>query len=138
MLQKVIAAFIAPVIVFIWYSAYTLVTYQGFVFDGILNLSDHLFSTIFIVYIYALPAYLFIAAPISLFIEYCNKGIRWMNYCLAGIVGGFIVLLVYPGNNIDEFRFTTGFVISYMLMGFSFYISLRWVEIKDKKLQKGK
>jgi hypothetical protein len=128
---KVIAAFLAPFVLSLFFGLYNLVnlmiTYNGsltFSIDGLL-----------FVYIYALPAYLFIAVPASIAIEYINKGIRWVNYTLAGLIGGLIVVFLNT-NSTQGFVFPVEYAVVYMIAGFSFYVTLKLLEMLEDKLQR--
>jgi|SRR5690625_309881 len=128
---KIFAAFLAPVVLTIYFILYHLfrmiLVHQfslSFSFDGF-----------FFVYIYAFPAYLLIAVPVSMVIERINKGIRWINYTLAGLLGGLIVVFINAVNSSQGFVFTMGWAIMYMTAGFSFYIALRILEKIDDRLQ---
>ena len=128
---KVIATFLAPFVLSLFIGIYNIfnliITHNGsltFSIDGFL-----------IVYIFALPAYLFIAVPASIAIEYINKGTRWVNYTLAGLIGGVIVVFLNTVNSTQDFVFPVEYAIAYMIAGFSFYVTLKILEVLEHKLQ---
>lgn len=127
---KVIAAFLAPFVLSLFFGIYNIfnfiITNNGsltFSIDGFL-----------FVYIFALPAYLFIAVPTSIAIEFFDKGIRWVNYTLAGLLGGVIVVFLNTDNTRD-FVYPVEVALEYMITGFSFYVTLKILEMLDHKLQ---
>jgi hypothetical protein len=130
-LLKVIAAFLAPFILSIFLILYQLiriiVTLDG---SASLHLSGFLF-----VYIYALPAYLLLGVPASILIERLNKGIRWVNYALAGALGGIVVVFLNAINHSIAFVYSLESIFFYMLAGFAFYVTLKLLEILEQKKQ---
>ncbi|MBM7631076.1 hypothetical protein [Geomicrobium sediminis] len=76
--------------------------------------------------IYALPAYLLLAVPASFIIEHINKGIRWVNYSVAGVLGGLMIYFV--NNSPIDWE-----ILLYLLAGLSFYVSLKVLEISKRK-----
>jgi len=134
---KVIAAFLAPLVLSLFFILYNLLSML--LKNGSLNDSFYIsFEGFFVVYIFALPAYLFIAIPASLIIERINKGIRWLNYILAGVIGGGIVILINTVNSMQDFIYTIDSLLAYMAAGFSFYVTLVILEMLTQKFQSKK
>jgi len=127
---KVIAVFLAPLVLSLFFILYNLLSMP--LKNGSLNIS---FEGFFVVYIFALPAYLFIAIPASLIIEHMNKGIRWLNYILAGIIGGGIVIFINTMHSMQDFVYTLDSILAYMAAGFSFYVTLVISEMVEQKFQ---
>ncbi|KKE79455.1 hypothetical protein NSA56_18015 [Oceanobacillus caeni] len=127
---KVIAAFLAPFVLSFFFILYNLL--------GMILSNDPLtfsFGGFSFVYIFALPAFLFIAVPASFIIERVNKGVRWLNYILAGIIGGGIVIFINTVNSNQDFVYTPDAIVAYMLAGFSFYLTILILEILEQKFQ---
>jgi len=122
---KVFAAFLAPVILILFFTVYNLFSMMltnrfsiSFSFEGF-----------FFVYIVAFPVYLFIAVPVSIIIERIGRDIRWINYMLAGLIAGCILVFINSMDNSD------GFVITCIHDGRPFfYADLRLFELLDQKL----
>src|SRR5699024_807474 len=51
-----------------------------------------------LIYIYALPFYLIVAVPASVIIERINKGIRWVNYLVAGLLADIVIVMFNSKN----------------------------------------
>lgn len=121
---KFIAAFLAPFVLslfFILYNLFNLIFIHNrplsFSIDGFL-----------LVYIFALPAYLLIGVPASIIIERINKGIRWLNYSLAGVIGGLIVIFI---NSSQDYKTA----LAHSVAGFSFYCTPRILELIDRSIK---
>lgn len=78
-------------------------------------------------YIYSLPAYLLLAVPASFIIEHINKGIRWVNYSIAGGLGG--LMLLFFNNSPIEWENSL-----FLCAGLSFYVSLKVLEVTKRKI----
>src|SRR5699024_2730461 len=88
-----------------------------------------------LIYIYALPFYLIVAVPVSVIIERINKGIRWVNYLVAGLLTGIVIVLL----NTNDKSFEDGPLIEtifiYMMAGLVFYYVLKILEFNEQKQQ---
>lgn len=127
--MKFVAAFLAPIVLSLFFVIYNLVHFI-FIYNDLpsFSLDGFLF-----VYIYALPVYLLFGVPVSIIIEKINKGIRWLNYSLAGVVGGLIIVLI----NSTEINSTQDYMtaLAYSVAGFSYYCTLRVLELIESNLQ---
>lgn len=75
-----------------------------------------------------MPVYLLFGVPVSIMIEKINKGIRWLNYSLAGVVGGLIIMFI---NSTQDYMTA----LAYSVAGFSYYWTLRVLELIEGNLQ---
>lgn len=131
---KITASFFAPFVLSSFFLLYNVI------FDMIHNYSfKFVFEGIgfgfFIIYIFALPAYLFIGVPISLIIERINEGIQWINYSLAGIAGGLILVFIINKSSLQELDDILGAFFLWAAAGLSYYISLVILEKLVQKLR---
>ena len=130
-LLKVTAAFLAPFIFTLFFILYSII------FDVINGYSPN-FNVegvwFFIVYLYTLPAYLLIGVPISLIIERINKGIQWINYSLAGMVGGLIFSFIINNGSLPLDNIHVTFVV-WATAGLSYYVSLVTLKKLVQKLR---
>src|SRR5699024_11488244 len=92
-----------------------------------------IFEGLMLIDIYALPFYLIVAVPVSVIIERINKGIRWVNYLVAGLLTGIVIVLL----NTNDKSFEAGPVIEtifiYMKAGLVYYYILKILEISALK-----
>lgn len=120
-LLKITVAFLAPFIFTLFSILYSII------FDIINGYSPN-FNVkgvwFFIFYLYTLPAYLLIGVPISLIIERINKGIQWINYSLAGLVGGPIVAFIINNNGLHGIDDIPVAFLAWVTAGLSYYVSL--------------
>jgi len=79
------------------------------------------------VYIYALPFYLIVGILTAVIIERINKGIRWVNYSLAGMFVGILIISLNTTNKSIEVIFF------YMMAGLVFYLVLKILEFIEQK-----
>ncbi|MBN6205387.1 hypothetical protein JYK21_02895 [Ralstonia pickettii] len=129
---KIIAAFLAPFTLTLLFLLYNITVRMmngyslNFTFDGI---------GFFIIYMYALPVYLFIGIPISLIIERFHKGIKWINYSLGGIAGGLFLLFINRNSNLQDLEDT---LFLWLAAGLSYYASFALLEKPVQKLRNKK
>jgi|SRR5690625_286881 len=120
-LLKITVAFLAPFIFTLFSILYSII------FDIINGYSPN-FNVkgvwFFIFYLYTFPAYLLIGVPISLIIERINKGIQWINYSLAGLVGGPIVAFIINNNGLHGIDDIPVAFLAWVTAGLSYYVSL--------------
>lgn len=85
-----------------------------------------------LIYIYALPFYLIVAVPVSVIIERINKGIRWVNYLVAGLLTGIVIVLLNTNDNSFEAGPLIETIFIYMMAGLVFYYVLKILEFIDQ------
>src|SRR5699024_5963746 len=85
-----------------------------------------------LIYIYALPFYLSVAVPVSVIIERSNKGIRWVNYLVARLLTGIVIVLLNTNDNSCEAGPLIETIVIYMMAGRVFYDVLKILDFIDQ------
>ncbi|UJL46244.1 hypothetical protein KFZ58_18110 [Virgibacillus sp. NKC19-16] len=70
-------------------------------------------------------------------IERINKGIRWFNYILSGGIAGGTLVFINSVISREDFVFNIEWILACMIAGLSYYLALRFLEVKEQRLQEG-
>lgn len=131
LILKITVAFLAPFILSLFLILYDMIL-------GVINgySTNFNFEAVwfFVFYLYALTAFLIIGVPISLIIERINKGIQWINYSLAGMVGGLIFSFIINNGSLPLDNIHVTFVV-WATAGLSYYVSLVTLKKLVQKLR---
>src|SRR5699024_237458 len=132
---KFIAAFIAPLALTLFLMIYNVIT-MAFTKSVTMEFTiKSIGEGLLLIYIYALPFYLIVAVPVSVIIERINKGIRWGNYLVAGLLAGIVIVLLNSNNKSFEAAPLIETIFIYMMAGLAFYFVLKILEFIEQKQQ---
>src|SRR5699024_8888718 len=85
-----------------------------------------------LIYIYALPFYLIVEVPVSCIIGWINQWIRCVNYLVAGLLAGILIVLLNSNDKSFEAAPLIETIFIYMMAGLVFYYVLKILEFIDQ------
>ncbi|WP_163582390.1 hypothetical protein [Gracilibacillus saliphilus] len=123
-MKRILTSVIAPCILYFSFLAFDAITGSTLTYIT----GSSFLITFFIVYWYSFPFFLFIGIPASIIIDKVNKGVRWINYAIAGGIIGLImkIINIIDGNPI---LYDLGSFIVYPGSSVIFYLLLKSLEI---------
>src|SRR5699024_3190042 len=129
---KFIAAFIAPLALTLFLMIYNVIT-MAFTKSVTMEFTIKSIGVgLLLIYIYALSFYLIVAVAVSVIIERINKEIRWINYLVAGLLAGIVIVLLNSNNKSFEAAPLIETIFIYMMVGLFFYYVLKILEFIDQ------
>ncbi|RCW63949.1 hypothetical protein [Saliterribacillus persicus] len=123
-MKRILTTVIAPCILYFSFLAFDTISGSSFTFFP----ESPFFIKLLIVYLYSFPFFLFIGIPTSIIIDKINKGVRWVNYAIAG---GIVGLIMKIKNIIDGYPILYDLDVFIIFPGASiiFYLLLKSLEI---------
>ncbi|WP_018931395.1 hypothetical protein [Gracilibacillus lacisalsi] len=123
-MKRIITSVIAPCILYFSFLAFDKITGSTLTYIT----GSSFLITFFIVYWYSFPFFLLIGIPASIIIDKINRGVRWVNYAIAGGIVGLIMKII---NIIEGYPilYDLGTFIVYPGASIIFYLLLKSLEI---------
>src|SRR5699024_12804776 len=126
-----IAAFIAPLALTLFLMIYNVIT-MAFTKSVTMEFTiKSIGEGLLLIYIYALPFYLIVAVPVSVIIDRINKWFRWVNYLVAGLLAGIVIVLLNSNDKSFEAAHFIETLFIYMMAGLVVYYGFNIFELID-------
>ncbi|UOQ85301.1 hypothetical protein [Gracilibacillus salinarum] len=123
MLKRIFTSVIAPCILYVSFLVSDIITGSSYTYLT----GTPFLITFLIIYSYSFPFFLLLGVPASILIDKIDKGVRLVNYVIAGFIVGLImkIINVMEGNPL---LYDLGILIFCTIASMIFYFTLKSLE----------